>query len=240
MPAAPSTSLLSTPDWAQVLRAAVPVSRNQTRALVVAMAALHIGVGWALLQVPGVRQPVMDTAPLMVEWLAPPALPRDTPPPPSQVQAQVPPPVQPPPVLAAPSPAPVPTDVFSVPPPPPVPAETTVAAAPVVTPAPTAPPAPAPASPKRAVATAVSYALQPPVEVPLAPRRAGESGVVWLRVVVSTRGLPMLVQVQRSSGHARLDEQAVWAMRQARFIPHTEDGRAIEVEVVAPIEYSLE
>jgi protein TonB len=26
-------------------------------------------------------------------------------------------------------------------------------------------------------------------------------------------------------------------MRQARFKPHTEDGRAVEVEVVAPIEY---
>ena len=78
------------------------------------------------------------------------------------------------------------------------------------------------------------------MEVPRASRRAGESGVVWLRVVVDTRGLPKLVQVQRSSGHARLDEQALFAMRQARFKPHTENGTPIEVEVIAPIEYLLD
>jgi len=76
--------------------------------------------------------------------------------------------------------------------------------------------------------------------VPRASRRAGESGTVWLRVVVDRRGQPALVQVQRSSGHARLDEQALWAMRQARFQPHTEDGTPIEVEVIAPIEYLLD
>ena len=59
-------------------------------------------------------------------------------------------------------------------------------------------------------------------------------------VVVDVHGTPAQVQLQRSSGHARLDEQALWAMRQARFKPHTENGIPIELEVTAPIEYALE
>ncbi len=106
--------------------------------------------------------------------------------------------------------------------------------------APTAAPAPPAPARKRLSADAVGYLVPPPAEVPLASRRAGESGVVWLRVVVDVRGLPALVQVQRSSGYPRLDAQAVYAMRQARFRPHTEGGAAIEVEVMAPIEYLTE
>lgn len=108
------------------------------------------------------------------------------------------------------------------------------------TPAP-APPAPPPPTPRRVVAaTAVQYRVLPPVEVPRASRRAGESGMVWLKVVVSVTGLPTSVVVHRSSGFPRLDEQAVWAMRQARFKPQTEDGSPTELEVTAPIEYLLE
>jgi periplasmic protein TonB len=83
----------------------------------------------------------------------------------------------------------------------------------------------------------VQYRVLPPVQVPRAARRAGESGTVWLRVVVDTEGRAAHVQLHRSSGFARLDEQALWAMRQALFRPHTRDGRPVEVEVIAPIEY---
>lgn len=102
----------------------------------------------------------------------------------------------------------------------------------------TAPPSPPAPPPRRQLALgAVQYRVLPPVEVPRAARRAGESGTVWLRVVVDVQGAPAQVTLHRSSGFARLDEQALWAMRQARFRPHTEDGRAVEVEVIAPIEY---
>jgi periplasmic protein TonB len=115
--------------------------------------------------------------------------------------------------------------------PPPAPA----AAGTVPTTALPSPPAP---PPRRQLALgAVQYRVLPPVEVPRAARRAGESGTVWLRVVVDVQGAPAQVTLHRSSGFARLDEQALWAMRQARFRPHTEDGRAVEVEVIAPIEY---
>ncbi|MBL8326149.1 MAG: energy transducer TonB [Rubrivivax sp.] len=103
-----------------------------------------------------------------------------------------------------------------------------------------APPPAAPRTRKEVAASAVSYLVLPPVEVPTLSRRARESGTVWLRVVVDVRGLPIEVRLLRSSGHPRLDEQALWAMRQARFRPHTEDGLAVEVAVTAPIEYALD
>ena len=105
--------------------------------------------------------------------------------------------------------------------------------------APVKPTPSAPVPPQRPLvtATAANYLVMPPAEVPRLAKRAGESGTVWLRVVVDTAGLPVKVSLHRSSGFARLDEQALWAMRQARFKPHTEDGRAVEVDVIAPIEY---
>lgn len=245
MPATPTPPLAATaaaaaPDWAQVLRRPAEMSPRQTRSLAATVAVLHLAGGWALLQVPAVRASVLEAAPMMVDLLAPPA-PPTPPPPPPQTPRPLPPVLAPAPVLAAPSPAPLPPEAFTAPAPAPVPAPVAVAA-PVASPNPPAPPALAPPAParKRLSADAVGYLVQPPAEVPLASRRAGESGVVWLRVVVDVRGLPALVQVQRSSGFARLDTQAVTAMRQARFRPHTEDGVALEVEVIAPIEYPLE
>jgi protein TonB len=94
-----------------------------------------------------------------------------------------------------------------------------------------------PRPPPQVSINAVQYRILPPVELPRASRRAGESGTVWLRVRVDVTGAPAAVSLHQSSGHARLDEQALWAMRQARFKPYAEDGRALEVEVIAPVEY---
>ncbi len=46
--------------------------------------------------------------------------------------------------------------------------------------------------------------------------------------------------MQRSSGHPRLDAAALAALRRARFVPYTEDGRAVAVWAPAPIEFELE
>ncbi len=213
------------------------------RLLGATVALLHLAAGWALLQVAVASRVVMDAPPLMVQLLAPSAASPAAPPAAPTVLPRAPvprPQAQPIPVPAAPEPEPAPAAASGMPPPAQVKPEPVAAAAPAVTPAPAAPAAPPPPAPRRIDATAVSYRVEPPVELPLASRRAGESGVVWLRVVVDTRGLPALVQVQRSSGHARLDEQAVWAMRRARFKPHTENGTPIEVEVIAPIEFLLD
>lgn len=101
----------------------------------------------------------------------------------------------------------------------------------------TASPQDPPRPPPQVNINAVQYRVLPPVELPRASRRAGESGTVWLRVRVDVTGAPAVVSLHRSSGYARLDEQALWAMRQARFKPYAEDGRVLEVEVIAPVEY---
>jgi protein TonB len=85
----------------------------------------------------------------------------------------------------------------------------------------------------------VAYLVPPLIEVPLASRRLGESGTVWLRVRVGRDGLPQQITLQRSSGFERLDRQAQEAMQRARFKPQIEDGVATEWVVVAPLQYDL-
>ncbi len=54
---------------------------------------------------------------------------------------------------------------------------------------------------------------------PAASRRLGEQGVVVLRVRVLPDGTPATVEVATSSGHRRLDDAAVAAVRHWRFAP---------------------
>ncbi len=218
------------------------VGPNERRSLVALVAAAHIAGAWGLLQVDAVRAAVRQAAPLMVDLLAPPAPPPPAPqPPPPPVQPRVATPPPPAPILAAPPmPAPAP-EVYTTPAPPPEPPPVVAVPAPPAPPAPVAPPpSPPPPARKLIAGTAIEYVRLPPVEVPRLSRRANESGTVWLRVIVDVRGQPIQVSVARSSGHARLDEQAVWAMRQARFRPQTENGQPVELEVTAPVEYLLE
>jgi len=131
--------------------------------------------------------------------------------------------------IASPSPAPAAA-------PPAAEAVVEPAAAPVAAPPPPQP-APAPPTPRLLRADQVRYLVLPPAEVPLLSRRAGESGVVWLRVRIDAQGRPSRIGLHRSSGFKRLDEQALAAMAQARFAPQLEDGVAVEVDVIAPIDY---
>lgn len=228
------------PDWQRLLAAPKRVRRGSLALVLSAAAGAHVLGLWALLQVGEVRDALRQSAPMVVDLIAPKREPEPTPPPPSPraptPQPRVPEPPPQAPLLAAPTTTPLPVEAFTAPP---MPAP--MAAAPVQAEASVAPPASTLPPPRRQVAaTAVEYLVQPPAEVPRASRRAGEHGTAWLRVVVDVRGQPALVALQRSSGFARLDEQALFAMRQARFRPYTENGTALEVEVVAPIEYPQE
>lgn len=231
------------PDWQRALQRGSDGSPAAVRSLATVIVLAHLAAAWGLLQIDVVREAVRQAAPVFVDFVAPPATdppPRHEPPPRPAPRTTPTPPA--PAVIAAPpvaAPEPTPASVVTPPPEPAPPSPAAPAAA--VAPASPAAPAP-PAAPARlsVPATAVQYLTLPPVEVPRLSRRAGESGTVWLRVVVDVRGLPAQVNVQRSSGFARLDEQAVWAMRQARFRPHTRDGQPVELDVLAPIEYALE
>jgi protein TonB len=99
--------------------------------------------------------------------------------------------------------------------------------------------APAP-QPKAVASSALRYRVEPAVELPLLSRRAGEQGRVGLRVVFDTQGRPRDIQLQRSSGFARLDAQALVAMQAARIQPYQEAGRTIEVLALAWLEYELD
>lgn len=214
---------------------------RRSRRTAITVACAHVLVLWALLQSEVVRESVHELAPVIVRLVSaerPAPTPQPLPLPPRPVQPPAPllappelPAIQLPP--AEPAPALLPQ--------PPQPTQAPARAEPVASvAAPPALPAPPPPARKQLPTTALRYLVEPPVELPRASRRAGEQGTVWLRVVVSAQGLPLQVSVQRSSGHARLDEQALWALRQARFQPYTEDGRALEVEAVAVIEYVLD
>jgi protein TonB len=112
------------------------------------------------------------------------------------------------------------------------------AAAPQTGPATTAPPAPP--APKVLPSSAVRYLVPPTLVYPRISRELGESGIVRLKVLVDEQGRTKDVTVLQSSGFSRLDQQAVQAMRSARFQPHLEDGVPRAVWVVAPLTFQLE
>ncbi|MFD2450348.1 energy transducer TonB [Ideonella paludis] len=64
--------------------------------------------------------------------------------------------------------------------------------------------------------------------------RLGEQGTVLVRLVVDAQGLPTQVSLHKSSGHPRLDEQALQALRAARFVPYTRNGQALAWTAIAP------
>lgn len=213
---------------------------QERRWVIGAIAGAHLLGAWGLLQIGAVREQVREMAPLMFSLVTPdaPTPPEPTPPPPSPAPRPLTRPTPAPVIAAAPSPAPAPA-AMEAPAPAPVPVPAEAPPSPPAPPAPPAPPPPPPA-PKLIPATAVQYLAPPPVAVPLASRRLGESGTVLLKVWVDTRGLPRQVQLHKSSGFARLDAQAQEAMRLARFKPQTDNGVAIEWIVIAPIQYELE
>ena len=74
---------------------------------------------------------------------------------------------------------------------------------------------------------------------PRVSQRRGEQGRVVLRVLISPLGQVANVSVRTSSGHPRLDEAAVEAMRQARFRPYTENGIAYKALVDISFDFVL-
>jgi periplasmic protein TonB len=209
----------------------------QRRSMIAAVLVMHAAAVWGLLQVREVRDAVAEAAPMFVDLIAPPAPP--TPPAPTPpVQRPLPkrPPLPAALITAAPAPAPA---AFVAAPPPELP-EPPAPPAPALVQAPVAPPAPPPPPARIIPASAVQY-LEPPVlEYPRLSRRLGETGRVMVRVYIDEAGLPRNVQLSQSSGHLRLDDAAVAAVRKARFKPYTEGGRPTPGWASIPIDFELE
>lgn len=210
------------------------MSRAQRAVSFGATVALHAVAVAALLQLDAVRKPLLEAVPLMVHLVTPPK-PEPPPPPPEVIPpkpkpvARVPLPVrqpEPPPLLTTASEAPGPG--FVAPPPRPEPPPV------VVAPAPPAPPRVVPPS------FDAAYLKNPAPAYPLMAKRRGEQGRVVLRVHVLADGSADRVELRTSSGHERLDQAALEAVRQWRFVPARQGDQAVAAWVLVPIAFSLE
>jgi len=97
-------------------------------------------------------------------------------------------------------------------------------------------PTPAPASPR--VVTDVAYLEAPQPKYPPESRRSGEQGLVVLRVLINEIGNVARIDIERSSGHSRLDDAACAAVKRARFRPYLENGVARMALATIPIEFN--
>jgi protein TonB len=90
------------------------------------------------------------------------------------------------------------------------------------------------------VISQVNYLGPPPQPVyPRASERRREQGRVIVRVLISTEGSVIDVSVRTSSGHSRLDEAAISAVRRAQFKPYTENGVAYRAMADIPFDFVL-
>ncbi|MCB2263159.1 MAG: energy transducer TonB [Candidatus Thiosymbion ectosymbiont of Robbea hypermnestra] len=82
-----------------------------------------------------------------------------------------------------------------------------------------------------------SYRPRP--KYPGIARRRGQEGTVILKVLVDTRGQVGSLQVQKSSGHRILDQQAMKTVRKWTFKPGNRGGRPSRMWVRVPIRFQL-
>jgi periplasmic protein TonB len=87
--------------------------------------------------------------------------------------------------------------------------------------------------------SAVEYVREPSPRYPPQSRRLREQGLVVLRVVIDERGVASSIEIETSSGHARLDDAARDAVLRAAFRPYVEDGAPRRALVLIPIEFAL-
>lgn len=84
-----------------------------------------------------------------------------------------------------------------------------------------------------------NYAQNPKPEYPAIARSRGWTGKVLLKVRVSTEGLAESVTLEKSSGHDILDENAIEAVKQWRFIPAKRGTTPVTSSVIVPVDYKL-
>lgn len=83
------------------------------------------------------------------------------------------------------------------------------------------------------------YLRNPPPVYPEASREKREQGTVLVRVLVSPRGTPQAVALDRSSGFGSLDRAALEAVRRWRFRAATSGGVPVASYAIVPIVFRL-
>ena len=178
-------------------------------------------------------------APLDVRLIELPPPERQKPPPPPPRKAA--PVTAPPPIMTAAADS-APAAAFAVAPQPPVPPRELPATAPVApraAPVAVAEPTPPPPVPVTAARFDADYLNNPPPVYPAISRRLREEGRVLLSVRVTPQGLPEAVDIRQGSGHARLDEAALAAVRQWRFVPARRGETPVMSSVLVPIDFRV-
>lgn len=235
-----------------------PLERTLTFVLV---AALHLGALFWVSQTlspepPEVVQPSMQG--VLVPSQAPePPQPKPTPPPPEPPKPEPPPPKpeppkpkpvpkpkpKPPPPPLPPSEKAIEVPVEEAPPPeppptPPAPQETPPVTKPATPPppGPAGPPTETPFTPPRMEA---SHLNNPAPSYPPVSRRMREEGRVLLDVHILPNGSVGEIKLRESSGFRRLDDAALSAVRNWRYVPATRGGQPIAFWYVQPVVFSL-
>lgn len=84
-----------------------------------------------------------------------------------------------------------------------------------------------------------NYLNNPKPRYPLQSRELGEKGVVYLRVAVNPQGLVDQVQLHKSSGFTRLDQEAQNTVQRWRFVPAKRGEVAVAGTVIVPVVFSI-
>jgi periplasmic protein TonB len=83
------------------------------------------------------------------------------------------------------------------------------------------------------------YAYNPQPDYPMLLREQGVGGVVWLRVWVDSKGQPVEIRLAKGSGYRLLDDAALRAVKQWRFIPARNGEQRLASWVEFPIRFTL-
>ncbi len=84
------------------------------------------------------------------------------------------------------------------------------------------------------------YLSNPPPIYPESCRRDKQEGLVVLEVIINTEGRPDSVEIQATSGFARLDQSATTAVRQWRFARACLGSIKVKSRVVIPVRFRLD
>jgi periplasmic protein TonB len=87
--------------------------------------------------------------------------------------------------------------------------------------------------------TDAAHINNPAPVYPVLSRRAREQGIVILEILVLANGGVEEVRLTTSSGHTKLDQAAMAAVKQWRFVAAKRGGQAIDFWYELPIEFSL-
>lgn len=86
----------------------------------------------------------------------------------------------------------------------------------------------------------VTYLHNPPPQYPALARRMHLQGTVVLKIHVDTQGQPDELHVEHSSGYNILDQAAIRAVRNWRFVPARQALLAVAAWVRVPVAFKLE